>query len=401
MTVKGLVDFVIGNTSGGNTSASLDTFVALYNFFLNNTTSLGIVPVANNFGLSGSGFSFLNGPTPPGNNAWACFKYANATMPFYVLIQAATGTNLPLGLAPGNPGMLWGNNTVGMAGNASQGGLGISFALRADGLSPWNGTTTLNGNDIKGLPVWVSGSSQLYVWPRSNGISGTHQSLCQNLIPLVFQNNVLKDQYRFQIIGDQNNFVFLQKGNSNVAYEGLFFGQVVMEPSRQIQYPTSAYVCVSRTYPDTQDPPFSPAFLASGITFTAPKFVYGSLTGDQLFEGGVMMPSASDGVKICMLDAPQNMFNFTGYFPNTCFASSTWDLISPLVAAYEYPNSYGTIGKINFFSFTRDIALNTIETNGTLAVFGGVTTAGQAKIVTPWSGTTPPGVGFSRSGTQF
>jgi hypothetical protein len=83
----------------GLTTASVQTFfVNCYNFLNNNTGSLGVQRIAFNTGSKDTcmtltrGMNFYDQSNPAGQNAFACFRFLSASVPFDVLIQWTGGS---------------------------------------------------------------------------------------------------------------------------------------------------------------------------------------------------------------------------------------------------------------------------------------------------------------------
>ena len=91
-----------------------ESFISLHNFLTGSEcASLGITRIASNFGFNGSGMGYWDSSTPAGENAWACFKFASASVPFCMLVQYSG--RLQFGSSPGNPGSISDSSRVGLA----------------------------------------------------------------------------------------------------------------------------------------------------------------------------------------------------------------------------------------------------------------------------------------------
>src|SRR5574343_169289 len=168
MTVHGSIEHLITTSYGTTEQIAKAIFVNIYNFLNSaNAQSIGIQLVANFYGNEASGFGFPGGANVVGNNAWACFAFTSATVPFYILIQMTGDENI--GTLGGAPAMYNSSTTVKYV-------MAFSFAQRLDGGNPWNGGTAKNGADAKGTLVWNAGASTLFLSPRSNDSirSGAH-----------------------------------------------------------------------------------------------------------------------------------------------------------------------------------------------------------------------------------
>lgn len=151
-----------------------ESFISLHNFLTGSEcASLGITRIASNFGFNGSGMGYWDSSTPAGENAWACFKFASASVPFCMLVQYSG--RLQFGSSPGNPGSISDSSRVGLA---------FSFAFTNDLSSPWRGTTFNNGLDVKSTPVWEGDSSNLMCFPRVNSYGGEDDSTKSGMVSL-------------------------------------------------------------------------------------------------------------------------------------------------------------------------------------------------------------------------
>lgn len=252
MALKVLSNVKIGGFLSSNfkdVRGMQEGFVRLIKFF-DNCSSIGVSRIASNYGLAVSpyassspsinlnalGFGYWNDQINAGPNAWAVYKFNNATVPFYVLIQwgvAATDSNSgnAFGFAPGNPGTVPGQAFTG------DGGIGIQVAMRSDGGNPWNGTTNNNGADTKGSTVWTAPTiDKLFIWPRSNSPGGTQVAGTQS-IPgsRAHCNSILHSSQSdigtailtiFTVIADENNVLINNDlrgtGNHNIFYFGKY-----------------------------------------------------------------------------------------------------------------------------------------------------------------------------------
>ena len=398
MTVSTL-DFLIKS----NITASLDAFVTVHDFFYYNSASLGTKRISCNYGTSGSGMNYRGSSNSVGNNCWAVFNFEDAKLPFSVLIQAATGSDFPIGDGPGFPAMLWGNNAVSGVNNyhALSGGLGIAIALRLDKESPWAGTTNNDGydikfakNDINVSEVWKGDSSQLYVWPRSNSWNGMHQQRRENLMQLVSQNklNLVSDNY-FSIFGSRDEISFY--GNDAFSWYGFTFGPIERHES-SVNKKVTIYGCINKPK-QAQNNNAEDIFPLPQIV-DVPKFVWGSISGSSDSEGGVMSPFKNGGVRGFVLDVPQLMMSDIRFHPNTCYVTSTFDLLYPHVVAFESPRFYGSLGFFKTYQLCYNVPQNTLSDG--LLVLSGNGISGSIKTVIPWSGSLPRS-GLTRTGRKI
>ncbi len=156
------------------------TFVNFFRFLSGTCAPMGVRLRAFN---TGSGFpnggmnAVDTGYHQIGDHAWYTFEFTQANPPFWLHAWTGIYGGFDTG---GNaaPALTEGGNS----GNNRH--WSIAIACRADGGSPWTGTTASNGLDVKGTPVWsataVSGSGSLFCWPRSNNQGGAHNTNKEN-----------------------------------------------------------------------------------------------------------------------------------------------------------------------------------------------------------------------------
>lgn len=193
-TLVGVVDCRILETA---TNGNKNTFVNLYKFMQRNVTVGNATLHASNYGSGGTGFDFSDEANPPGENAWAVFKFlASAsslrTTDFYVLIQWADAATI--GSSPGNPASF--NNST------SLDGVGIMMAYREDNGDPWNGTTNANGADTKGTPVWAGATLHVMTEQNETGARSTNKE------DLLHLGDPSSNQSRIFMCGDADGMWF-------------------------------------------------------------------------------------------------------------------------------------------------------------------------------------------------
>jgi hypothetical protein len=375
-----------------------EAFVNLYNFLSSTCAPIGVQLIANNSGSNGTGFGFWDSPLSASHNAWACFKFASATVPFYTLIQYTENVNF--GTSPGNPGLA--------DGAAGQYRIAVAVAFCSGGANAWGGTTASNGADTKSTPVWTSASAPLFVFPRSNNPTGSHLTNKENMMTFFRSTNYSQaDLFNMTTEGgtgavthffaDENNFLFMADPGALGNYSVIYFGKYT---SRSDITPDFPYVSMG-LYTDSTD--------RAPMTYTAD---YGSTAGtltNTTFPGGIVHPSSSFGVRTCkvLLNA---LFMQSRYHPNKSMttASNRYDLHRPQLAIFEDPNHYGYLGMINFFRMGWGIPTAAVSSSGDYAAFN-VHLAftmnrpwnTYLKMIVPWTGSVQPYSLTSRLGVQF
>jgi hypothetical protein len=316
------------SNSSSDARSEQEVFVR-FSKFLDNATALGVTRIASCYGLNQSGTLNL-GTSPPialngqglgywdeannaGINAFVVYQFANATVPFYVLLQwSLFDTSSPphnFGTAPGAPGS---------HPDTSWAGVGIQIALRPDGTNPWGGTTRNNGFDVKSNPVWTTGSTgTLFVWPRCNSPGGAlyngSRAACSAITNASLADGGTPIRHRLTLIIDENNIFSSSDFRAQQNHDIFFFGKYT--PLSGTVAPVPYF-----SFSDGNDPPF------------ATNTVFGSMTpasGSGIRDGGVALPSMGpsgtvSGFAYDVAD-PANFFNrfFMGYMDAANTGSNT------------------------------------------------------------------------------
>lgn len=377
-----------------------EAFVTLHNFLSVSCAPLGVERIACNTGSnpSGSGMSFWDSNQSASNNAWACFRFNSASSPFYALIQY---THSPFLGATGS-------NALGDASSAFPWGVAVQVAFREDGGVAWNGTTSSNGTDSKGTPVWTSGSSRLHVFPRSNNPTGSHDANKNNM-NMFFRASGYSQNDLFNLseggtgavahwFADRDNFLFMADVGALGNYSAVFFGRYIPRTDISASYP---YMMAS-WFPSSADQnPFrlSTIYGATG----------GGITTAQ-FQGGVVHPSSSFGVRTYSLTLHE-LFHQSRFHPNRSIvtASNRYDEHRPMIVMNEEPNHFGFVGTTpDFFKIGWGIPTGAMSSSGDWAAFNLSFAFGlnrvwntYAKIIVPWTGSVKPYSLTSRLGMQF
>ncbi len=385
MAVHGRIECRINS----GTAATTDYFVTLHNFLL---SLPGDTRISCNFGSGGTGIDYRDAPTTIGTNAFAVFRFGNATTPFNVLIQCINTTGSGTTIAsPGNYAYATTNNY-----GTSVFGVMIVVAQRADGTNAWGGGTANVGADTKSTPVWTAGSSTLNVWPRINSSGGTFATNREALMMLStvnagateYYNDIFTRGIRVNFIADDDNLLIVWDMGSDGSYQFWYFGKYTPRAALNIQTP---YVCIHMGTP--RDPIVS-------------NFTYGSTTqvtnGDftTAGDGGVAHPTAASGIKNVLIDGTASLFNSSIYNPNRAAGLlGRFDLPPAYVAVNEAP-FFGMLGSINFFRTAYNLPSLYMSPDRKLAIFGNGSVQ-SGKIVVPWDGLTVPGSGINRAGISF
>lgn len=385
--------FMIQGVGAGDAFNTIFEFVRLVKF-LDNASVCGIQRIASNYGsnftvsnsytilsdkvLHGTGFEYET--TRPGNNAWVLYKFNNAQVPFYLLIQHCSieGT---FGNSPGNPGSM------------SQTGIGVQIAMRSDGGNPWNGTTNNNGADTKGSPCWVkSTANKVYVFPRCNNTGGSYTTTKQRFTGIDYRHEPIL----MSAIVNENTFFFC----SNRQYN-----------STEADRPS--FLLFSKYTPIAGSNPTCPYFyLTSGVTSNARRAfttytglgnLWGSTTASDSWvrDGGIITEiSAYNNVAEVLTLSIEPMV-YGGVF----VAGASWNTwnrspsdptkmleVPILLFANDAVYGQGLVGYSNDFLRYLSYPGPPFMTfnSGSRMSWEYNTTYPQQKFTTPWTGSLPP-----------
>lgn len=372
--IKGSIEHYIAASL--TTGSAQMMFVNCYNFLNNNTGTLGIQRIAYNTGSQDTGMTQFRGmnyydqANPAGQNAWACFRFLSASVPYDVLIQWTGATSF--GTAPGSPAQALNTSATNC--------FAVAVAQSTSSVDPWNGSRLNNGNDTKGTPVWISSSNVVY-YPRSNDTTraGTHGSSKQNMAAATSLGSL---ELRCHFVADYDNFVILWDASNDTTY-GFF---------AMLKYTPMSGVVADVPYFSIQD---------SAIPATAGT-IYGNLGGT--IGGGTSWPSVttSGSISVTVERLGTNLFVNTTCQPNRMYSTQKFDEFPIFMGGFESPNQVGMLGQHSeFMREVYNIATHNTNETGTRAVFGGSTTQATIHYTIPWHSGTTPGTGIAKTGVQF
>jgi len=349
-----------------------------------------------------------------GQGAHSVWKFpSSSTRPFdwYLYTQVVSGS-AAMQFSFNVPISGYGATTDNLANNASARGIIMQAAVCFSGstsFNPWNGGGITDGQSTAANPRWVPGAAgrTMYVLPRSNEFGGTSPMPTQksNAICLLgLASTTQKIRYNFIFDGDAllclcNDITTNGTANYGISYVGPFELRSALSGSG---------ICSSSFGFTMYSTPGGFSSLSSNtLNFaTAIGDTAGSTTstngGIAAPVGGVASTQPGSGSKIGYCDTVATLVNIT-------FQASTYtgqvDEFPIILAGNEVP-TIGVLGTFN--SGLLRVAGNGVQSqdvNGdnSRAVFGGNTTIANSnlKITTPWSGSTGPGIGLTRLGTNF
>lgn len=407
MTLIGSVDHYIYPTQ----NVMNECYVGIFNFLSSsNARTVGIKLIAYSSGSSpGTGSGYWDESKRFGNNAWSVFCFSSATVPFYVHFQYSEKPG-QFGVTPGSPALIAANS------NAPRGVLGWQVAFLDNGGNPWNGSSGSNiGSDVKRSPVWTSGSSTLFVFPRSNATGGLHSTLRENMTPMfAMQSNIenVSNLYnqgaRFHLVADKENFLMMSSPGTQDFYLPCFFGKYSV-PSNGPRNNHPYLMMCSVSNPDIK----SVFNLAS---------LFGSPNGNQKFDTGGNTTGYDGGVSFKGAVAGSGVFSYN----LDVYASTFISQLQPNAFISEEPQFdvrsinvlvndgtlRGFLGKIDFFGISQGLGTNSLSDDKCWLALGGSndsisqTYSGYMyenfmQWVIPWDSMTQVGECFHREGRQW
>lgn len=391
MTVKGKLDCYIraGNTAGSNLSSN-EYFVAIINF-LDSCGSIGVSRIASNYGVGGTGFGYWDSATPHGRNAWAVYRFGNASTPFNLFVTCVNTTNSS-NVSPSSPTVYSSNGYA--QSTTTDVGIMLSAALRVDGSNPWAGGTANAGADAKATPFWTPGSSTLLAFPRVNSTDGTYATNREAALAWTNINSGSTNYrghnfvIRLHLLADENNFLILDEFGLNAYWYYFYFGKYVPLNGLTI---TTPYVMLANHVQGLN--PFVP----TGRNWGWPTQQNTTTNCD----GGIITETPSNGVKQCYLDYPPTFYN-TLIHPNQVVNNSygRYDMQTVFVCKNDTPPQQGILGTIDFFKTCLGVNTQTTSNDKRLAIFGNLNKF-EGKMVVPWNGITTPGFNMTREGIDF
>jgi len=353
--------------------------------FLNSGSDLGIQRLAYNTGTRPSdcgqtGTNFYDQNQPFGDNSWACFRFASASVPFDILIQYS-GT-----------GVTFGNTTndhakIGGSAAASQNNFGIAVATAFSGstaIDPWNGTTTLSGSDRKGTAVWTSGSAtnRLSVFPRSNAFGGSFVTTNDDMVAFVFQFST-SAPHRYQIVASKDSIYIARDQWDDSAYDKFFYA--------------GSYNPISGSSPTVPFVVWSPLTTNETAGTQIPATTVGTSYST---DGGIAHPLFVD-TKFLSIDRLSYFNQTTALQPNNSFSPTQYDEFPIYVGMNETTSSYGICGTLDFVREIYKTNVHDINNVTQRAVLGSDSSVSSIKHSIPWVSGTTPGTGTTRAGVQF
>ena len=406
-----LSDAALGYYAGTSVALTTDSRMfqeafCLLNSFLAGCSDTGVTRIASYYGaaqsngtmtVTGTGFGTWDTGASAGTNAWVLYRFGNAVVPFYVLIQWC-GMGITLG-ATGAPA------------SYQLSGIGpcviASFAYKPDGTSPWNGTTNNNGADTKGSLVWKSGS---YIFPRSNSLYGADVSTAARMLVMfggTGQSTHTSTPFaRMYAVLDEDNFVVwfdIVNGvsTSREAWQAFtYFGKFT--PMQDLFYSSQPYWCMT-------DGNYN-AILGNklGLTNVFGQKTFAGSDGYNVvnnMEGGIAHPSVMSGTVGYSLESPgyailSNLYSNPGIEYTTSTSATTGSYTeSPILLIMNEASSVsgfmGLVGYSDWLRITYGVMPYTTMNNKTRIAVGPAP-LGQKYTVKWMSGSYVPGTNITR-----
>ena len=375
--------------------------------FLTYLSSSNLVTLISwNSGSSASAGSFTSrtypgGALPFGDGAHSLWRFNTSSLrhwEWYLYLQNVTGPfGVGLRQAFNTPISGYGGDSFlqGSGVGAWERGILMQAALCVSGTSsfnPWNGSisdgsgnaSTAAGN---GTIRWISGSNnrQLYVLPRSNNVEGTHASTRDNGIALFRIYPETSVRYHFIYDGDCLQMMYDNSANSTytISQVGGF----------EFRNELSGSGFCGSNFGFTMYS--NPTVVTDTLSFATS---FGNTTGNATLNGGLAVPFISG--------SKSGIFDILGTFPGSTYQPNTtinrFEEFPLYLGGAEAP-FVGIAGNINtgLLKAMRDVQVHDTTADFSRAVFGGTTTVTDLKVSTPWTGSSPPGTGLSRTGSNY
>jgi hypothetical protein len=402
-------------SSGIEETIGNEVFKNFFDFMSHLTASNVATLVAWNSGSSVASASFnqrgfwdQNNPYGVGANAVWRFP-TSSTRPFewYLYTQVVSGT-AACQFSFVNPVTGYGSSTTSLANNSNSRAIIMQAAVCFSGtnfFNPWNGSGTADGAANAGNPRWVPGAADrvMHVLPRSNDYGGTAVHIAQksNATALIgWSASTVRLRYHFICDGDSLITLASDDTSARSTYSFNYVGPFELRDDL-----STAGICSSS---------FGLTMFSILTTPLANTVVYGSTIGDTggttvAQNGGVAVPvggtgfsQAGTGSKGAVLGT---LTTLAGIEYQPSMYTSLVDEYPILVAGNESP-SFGLLGSYNtglVRCLGAGAAVHDINFDNSRAVFGGSSIIGTSnlKITTPWTGSLPPGINQTRTGTTY
>lgn len=385
MTTQGRVDCYINPSDPSLGRRQNEIYVNLIQF-LTGASALGISLIAANTGAVGlgNGFDFWDTANSVGAlRAWSVWRFSNAPRGKFDML---------LFLTTGSGGPSFGGVTInqGTSINAFNGfgAIGWACAVHPSGSvsNPWNGSATI-GSSSMANPVWVTASGGgLAVFPRANSFDGSYPKRDQLTM---LHDDALTLPTRMHVLATEGSFTVLQDPGLTNSTRIFHFGSYAPRPGFTSDAPY--FMFTGQGTPSTND---------IIKYWTAANVTYGSTAGisANTNDGGIAPPTLTSGSKtltfitIGIPDASYGSFNI---YVN----SGSYDQL-PLFVAVSDAGITGIIGQADYIGVTFGISNGSVNAASGTAVFG-KTTAATAKVIVPWSGSSPGFLNNIRTGRTF
>jgi hypothetical protein len=341
-----------------------------------NAQALGIQMIESNRGASGRGLDYWDTGANSGQRTWAVFRFLSSSFgQFDLAIYANSGSSNNDPFQPGN------FTTDGTAGG--NGVLGLAVAVHPSGSTtlPWNGSSGSFVSGTAGSPVWkADASGRLAVFPRVNSSDGAFPTTRKGMICLFGSEAT---PVRCHLIVSQDSFSFFWGASDTQSYKTIHFGSFTPRSGTSIDVPYFMFCTAGAVAPQL---------------YTS---VYGSTTtlDAQSRDGGIGHPTSLSGSKIVTLVTVGNAEIDTSIGSFNPFVNSGSFDVLPIYVAIKDSTDVGILGIANNIALGFNMTPHSVTPNSGSACFG-LNTAGNLKVVVPWSGL-PPGSTILRTGREW
>ena len=349
-----------------------------------------------------------------GPGAHSVWKFpSSSTRPFdwYLYTQVVSGAGA-MQFAFNNPISGYGSTTNNLANNGNARGIIMQAAVCFSGttsFSPWNGTGVTDGQSTASDPRWIPGAAgrTMYVLPRSNDPGGAAPIVSQksNAVCLV-STQATTAKLRFHFIFDGDALLVLANDVSSV--NAGCYGLSYVGPFELRNSLTSSGIC---------NGPFGFTMYSAQGGFSslpANTLAIATALGDTIGtstagNGGIAVPIGGLGNGLPGSGSKITYCDTVATLTNTAFQTSTYTgLVDefPIILAGNEAPIVGVLGTYNFGLLRmagNGVQSHDVNSDNSRAVFGSTTVVANSnlKVTVPWTGSTGPGIGLTRLGTNF
>jgi len=289
-------------------------------------------------------------------------------------------------------------------GGTSIDGLVMAAAISANTASgvtsnPWGGTTGSLGSDTKGDPVWTTGSvgDGLFVFPRSNNLSGSHNTSKQNL----WLASSEASHMRAHVITDEDSFLGIF-GNPDAESDYSSYSMSFIGPYKPNQIISSSVTTPLTVVQATEDTlgMFNPGVEHGGTAGSAVNCGGGIIAADKISVRSLRVDFPRPNIGSAFLPTDQWGSEIQGHVSGSDDAK--WIPLDPFLFVHNNePDYQGYVGQLNnqLIKLVRYAHLTHRSSDGTKITFStnrnwfvdSIGTVADNVVLVPWTGSVDVG----------